>query len=301
MTHDARKPRVSIVTPTYNCAALLKKAIASVRAQSIPDWEMIIVNNFSEDDTHAVVEAFADERLKLLDFRNHGVIAASRNLGIQHAAGEWVAFLDADDFWAPNKLEVCLARADAGVGAVIHDVWVKFADAKRGPRLKPCMPADASYKTLLFGINTVTTSATMVRTELLHAQKGFCEDQAIVTAEDFDLWLRLLANGCRFAAVHAALGTILVQNSSASRAIERHFLASKTVYERHYQSLKPRTWVDALRYQRIKSLTTYSAARAYQSRGDRANALRFFGRSLREYPVNARAYAGLAILAGQGI
>ena len=98
-------PKVSIVIPTYNQANLLKLALESVRAQTESDWEAVIVNNFSEDHTREVVQAFDDQRLRLIDFRNHGVIGASRNRGIKESRSEWVAFLDSDDLWESEKLE----------------------------------------------------------------------------------------------------------------------------------------------------------------------------------------------------
>ncbi len=75
------KPFVSVVIPTYNHAKLLKKALDSVLAQTFKDWEAIVVNNFSTDDTVEVVNSFTDPRIKLLNFNNSGVIAASRNRG----------------------------------------------------------------------------------------------------------------------------------------------------------------------------------------------------------------------------
>src|SRR5947209_256379 len=99
------QPRVSIIIPAYNAGKFIRETLESVIAQTITDWEVIVVNNFSDDDTAAVVASLQDPRIQFVDFRNDGVIAASRNFGVTLAKAELVAFLDADDRWAPRKLE----------------------------------------------------------------------------------------------------------------------------------------------------------------------------------------------------
>src|SRR5262245_23810861 len=93
------RPSVTVVIPTYNCADLLRQALASVVTQTRSDWEAIVVNNASTDNTLVAVAACRDPRIRVIEFRNQGVIAASRNRGITEAQGEWVAFLDSDDLW----------------------------------------------------------------------------------------------------------------------------------------------------------------------------------------------------------
>jgi glycosyltransferase involved in cell wall biosynthesis len=100
---------------------LIGRCLSSVVAQSFTDWEAIVINNYSEDNTIDVVEGFHDERIHLVNFRNNGIIAASRNEGIRRARGEFVAFLDSDDWWYPPKLERIRGYAtDADV--LYHDL-----------------------------------------------------------------------------------------------------------------------------------------------------------------------------------
>ena len=114
------KPLVSVVIPTFNHAPLLKRALDSVVAQTYSDWEAIVVNNFSTDETIDVVNSFKDDRIKLVNFKNNGIIAASRNQGIKLAQGKFVAFLDSDDNWYPKKLEKCVDRAMLGATLICH-------------------------------------------------------------------------------------------------------------------------------------------------------------------------------------
>ncbi|MDP2842393.1 MAG: glycosyltransferase family A protein, partial [Acetobacterium sp.] len=93
----ASPPLVSVVIPTYNHAGFLREALESLVAQTFSDWEALVVNNYSEDDTLDVVEAFNDPRIRVENFRNNGVIGASRNRGIRLSKGKYIAFLDSDD------------------------------------------------------------------------------------------------------------------------------------------------------------------------------------------------------------
>ena len=90
-------PLVSIVIPTYNHANYLSKALQSVLDQTYKNWEAIVIDNHSTDDTNEVINRYVDPRIKYLKIHNCGVIAKSRNVGIQTAKGEWIAFLDSDD------------------------------------------------------------------------------------------------------------------------------------------------------------------------------------------------------------
>ena len=113
-------PLVSVVIPTFNHAPLLKIALQSVIAQTFTNWEAIVVNNFSTDATVEVVESFNDSRIKLINFSNNGVIAASRNVGIKMATASYIAFLDSDDIWYPEKLQKCSEQIFAGHNFVNH-------------------------------------------------------------------------------------------------------------------------------------------------------------------------------------
>jgi succinoglycan biosynthesis protein ExoO len=102
------KPTVSIIMPAYNAEHTIKLAIDSVLAQTYNDFEVIIVNDASTDKTHACVEAYADSRLILIKTETNRGVGGARDLAISHANGEWLAFIDADDAWHPERLEKLL-------------------------------------------------------------------------------------------------------------------------------------------------------------------------------------------------
>ena len=108
-------PVVSVIIPTFNRASLLQDAIDSVSAQTFGDWELWVVDDGSTDDTEVVVRSVPDPRIQYVRQDNQGV-GAARNLGIDCARGDWIAFLDSDDMWLPNCLEAKLELAHQNQG-----------------------------------------------------------------------------------------------------------------------------------------------------------------------------------------
>ena len=101
----SKSPFFSVIIPTYNCADFLKRALSSVFIQTYQNFEVIVVDNSSTDNTEDVLNSFDDKKLTVKKVNNNGIIAHSRNKGIENAKGKWVAFLDSDDIWKPEKLE----------------------------------------------------------------------------------------------------------------------------------------------------------------------------------------------------
>ena len=111
---------VSIVMPSYNSGLHIKKAIDSVIAQTYVKWELIIIDNFSSDQTIDIVSSYSNDKIKIFKIHNEGIIAKSRNLGIQESSGSLIAFLDSDDWWAVNKLSESVKYIQSGYDIVYH-------------------------------------------------------------------------------------------------------------------------------------------------------------------------------------
>ncbi len=241
-----RKPVVSVVIPTYNHAHFLRKAIDSVRHQTFTEWEAIVVNNYSEDDTEAVVASFADRRIRLVNFRNNGSIAASRNRGITLAHGDYIAFLDSDDEWYPEKLDRCVAVLAEGNDLVCHgEAWVKNGVAFRKVDYGPA--ERAHYHSLLFGRNCLSTSAVTVRKSCLDKVGGFSEDSAFIMVEDYELWLKLSRAGFSFTFVDEMLGEYNIHKANNSRLVLRQMRAELAVLETHFSKWEKWSLMDRLR------------------------------------------------------
>lgn len=289
-------PRVSVVIPTFNHAHFLKSALESVRAQSMADWECIVVNNYSTDDTESVIAILNDSRIRLINFNNEGIIAASRNVGIAEARGEWIAFLDSDDLWDQEKLDSCLAVANDEVDVIAHPERY-LQDGVSIRESEVARPERVSYRALLFRGNCLSPSGTLVRRTWLQRLNGFSVDRELVTAEDFDLWLRLAASGARFVAVERTLGSFRLHAAQNSSAAERHEAASLSVLDRHLGTLHGRSWLDRVRGRRAKALVIYAAGRTLQKASDHVGALRKFVKAVSLFPFIPKIWIFLVAVA----
>lgn len=281
-------PLVSVVVPTYNHATFLKDAIDSIRAQTYTQWQAIIVNNYSTDNTTEIVTGFNDDRIHLINFRNEGVIAASRNQGILHANGEFVAFLDSDDVWYPEKLAACVSVLQEGNDLVCHgELWVGESTRQRemlyGPR------SHATYSQLLYRGNCISTSATVVRRSILAALDGFSERTDFVTAEDYDLWLRIAKSTQRIEFIPKVLGEFRRHGGNASNAVLRNMSAELSVINDHFSG-QDSSVRNRVRQRKRRGRALYGAGRSLDASGNNIQALRLFARSFATSPFNVRLY-----------
>ena len=286
-------PAVSVVIPTYNHADFLTGALQSVVNQSFVDWEAIIVNNFSTDNTEEIVKSFNDLRFRLVNFQNNGVIAASRNHGIQLAASSVIAFLDSDDIWYPNKLSRCLSEFSNGADLVCHgENWVTEG---LPPRAIYYGPTDrATHSKLLLRGSCVSTSATLVRKKLLDKANGFSENPLFITAEDYELWMNLSLNTSNFVFVHELLGEYRRHENGASTVVNRHLSAELAVIEHHVR-LEPTTKNLRIRVRHRRAKAFYSAGRTQMRAGNRSSAISFFLRALVQSPFFLRIYIAMVL------
>lgn len=120
-------PRISVVIPVYNGEKPIRETIDSILNQTFSDFELIMINDGSQDSTLDILTNVQDPRLKVFSYPNVG-LSASRNRGISHACGEFIAFLDADDLWTPDKLEAQLLALEENPQAVLAYSWTDFID-----------------------------------------------------------------------------------------------------------------------------------------------------------------------------
>ncbi|MDD6616206.1 MAG: sugar transferase [Lachnospiraceae bacterium] len=185
-------PKISIVIPAYNCEKYLKEAVGSVLAQTWQDWELLILDDCSKDATFSEMQKLAekDERIRIFQNPCNMGAAATRNRGVALAAGEWIAFLDGDDLWAPEKLEKQMAVLeripDAGFlftgSAFIEDDGMTIAYVLH-------IPEKVNRKKLL-GQNVISCSSVLIRREYM-MEFPMPEQDGI--HEDFAAWLSVLS------------------------------------------------------------------------------------------------------------
>ncbi len=287
-------PRVAVIIPTYNQAEYLRECIASVINQSVTDWEMVIVNNFSDDHTEKIVETFGDPRIRIKNFRNSGVIAASRNLGVHETQAPWIAFLDSDDTWHPEKLDKCLEVANDDIDVIGHGLrMMRDGKVKRTRLSGPVARAD--FRHMLFEGGCLTPSASVIRRDIFDRVRGFSETPEFRTAEDYDLWLQLAFAGARFAFLKDLLTDYRLHNANASSSIDTHMEATLEIVDNHYQKLKRPSVIDALRRRRRRAFVYHGAARNSLSANNAIAAIGYSFISLRAFPILPRAYANLIL------
>ena len=228
-------PLVSIVIPTYNHAPMLQRALATVIEQTYQNWNAIVVNNYSTDNTLEVVAQFNDPRIQCVNFRNNGVIGASRNEGIALATGKYVAFLDSDDTWFTGKLEQCVEVLESGSDLVCHaEYWI---DESGKSRLVAYGPSEAAtHHNLIYKGNRISTSATVVRATLLKEVNGFDISPELISTEDYDLWIRLAAKSNKFAFIDEPLGEYHRHDKNVSANIEKHLASELALLAKHFSA-----------------------------------------------------------------
>lgn len=181
-------PQVSVILPTYNRAWTLENAIDSVLAQDYPAIELIVVNDGSNDDTGTLLNQYRGQ-LTVITQENKGVSAA-RNAGIRQCHGEFVALLDSDDEWRPEKISCQVAFFDNHPEAMIcqtEEIWIRNG-RRVNPKIKHKKPSGMIFEPSLH-LCLVSPSAVMMRRKLFDL-KGFF-DESFTVCEDYDLWLRI--------------------------------------------------------------------------------------------------------------
>lgn len=191
-----RTPLVSVVIPTYDRLPLLREAMESVRAQTLADWELVVVDDGSTDGTCEYLEGIAgeDARVRPLVLPHSGSATVARSAGVNASRGEWIAFLDSDDLWLPRKLEVQLRETLQHPQCGWSYTAYRHVDA-HGNEIpgRPPLATPPRSGWVLEGIVTFSIAAAiptvLVRRSLFDAIGGF--DQALMLRSDYDLALRL--------------------------------------------------------------------------------------------------------------
>jgi len=184
-------PKVSIIIPTYNRDKFITRALESVFNQTFHDYEIIVVDDGSTDNTPEILKKY-DGKIRTIRQNNQG-ISKSRNLGISQSNGKYIAFLDSDDYWVPEKLEeqVKILDSHPNVGIVYARMpIVNEQGAQVG--MKPAGISGKNFKELLEVWGDLPTSSIMIRKECFDKAGVF--DTSLATMEDIDMWIRIAKN-----------------------------------------------------------------------------------------------------------
>ncbi|MFO7800591.1 glycosyltransferase family 2 protein [Rhodohalobacter sp.] len=202
------KPLVSAVIPTHNRAEILERAIQSVLDQTWENIEIVIVDDASEDETPQLLESLSDKHknLKVIQNSTSKGASASRNIAIKNAEGEYIAGLDDDDIWRPNRIELLMEEFQEGYSAVTSNDRMDFGEKEIVWKKKPII----TLHDLLF-YNQVGNQV-LTKKEYLQKIGGY--DESLQSAQDYDLWIRLAHD---FGPIKTAPHTLQVVNMNEDR------------------------------------------------------------------------------------
>ncbi|MDX2215651.1 MAG: glycosyltransferase [Oculatellaceae cyanobacterium bins.114] len=225
-------PLISVIIPAYNAATTISETIASVLNQTHSDLELIVINDGSQDATLDIVSAIPDPRVQVFSYPNGGV-ALSRNRGLIHATGDFIAFLDADDLWTPDKLAAQLQVLQANPTAKVAYCWTDLID-HNSDRLGPCCHITANgnvYAALLLSCFVVSGSNPLIARQAITEVGGF--DETLAASQDFDFYLRLAAH-YEFVAVPSPKVLYRRVSNSMSSNLKRWENTSLLVREKYF-------------------------------------------------------------------
>ena len=182
---------VSIITPAFRAASVIYETIKTVIAQTHTNWEMLIAEDCSPDNTRDVIRQWVqtDPRIRLIELERNGGPAAARNAALERASGRWIAFLDSDDLWLPQKLERTLAHAQAHQAAFTFTGFRRITADGRTIGRYVGVPRSLSYRQLL-GNTAIATSTVLLDRNVvgeIRMKKTYYDD--------FDCWLQILKRG----------------------------------------------------------------------------------------------------------
>jgi glycosyltransferase involved in cell wall biosynthesis len=278
--NSSGQPTVSVIIPARNAAPYIKTAIDSALSQSHAVLEILVIDGGSTDGTREIVARYGDPVKLLHEPPDHKGLGAARNVGIEAASGDWLAFLDADDWWEPRKLADQLAALSKVPGSALNYTGVCEVDEVSGKRsLLPSTEATLAWPALRW-INLVSTSSVLAKRSAVIEVGAF--DEKLAACEDWELWVRLRARYL-FTSCNEPLTFYRILPNSSSQNLRKHLetiprlrdgamLAGLTGFDRW--STERRLWAAQL----------YGGALIDRTAGG-GQVLSLLGRSITNWPV----------------
>lgn len=209
---------VSIIIPSFNSADYIERLMESIINQTYTNWEAIIVDNNSVDDTVNLIKKKSDPRFKIFTINNNGIIAKSRNFGIKKSKGEWIAFLDSDDWWDSRKLEVASKYFNSDIDLIYHKLSLAFDNNLISSKtLFSRDTRNSAFKELLIHGNFIPNSSVVLRKSVLNSVGLISEKTNIIGSEDYNFLLRIAKHSNKFKFINKKLGFYYMNLNGVSR------------------------------------------------------------------------------------
>lgn len=282
---------ISIIMPAYNAEKFIRESIESVLSQTYQNWELLIVNDASTDNTIKIVQTYlADPRIRVINLNENGGLAHARNAGIEKAAGKYITFLDSDDLWTPDKLarqvEYHKQHPEIPISHTRYIMFNEKGEIKRSLRirLRPSFTKHGLLYKRLLSENIIGVLTVMIQSSVIKSVGGF--DDNLRSAEDYDLWLRLSKKNIPFGYLKKSLAKYRVHINSLSRSISKFKKERKKLLVKHVGNIPDRN-----RNSRIAWGNYYHHfAFEYKNTGNRTLAYKYFCKSFR---INFRSIKGI--------
>ncbi len=283
-------PKVSVIMPTYNRSSLVKETIYSVLAQTEPDLEVIVIDHGPTDDTRAVIKGIKDSRVKYF-YKYSEAVGSARNYGLSKAKGQYIAFLDHDDLWPGDYLQVMLANLEKHkeFGLAYSPITVVYPDGSK-VKLYKRPHGKSGWITLdLFRNSFVWTSATVIRKSVL--EKIFFDEALKKSYEDGDYFLRL---SMRTQYLFVDGVQVIKREHDKSWSYKIGVQPTRIlVLERFYFSLGGDKIIPAKIAKRRISHAYRKVAEAWRREGSRSASITLYKRAIKYWPIDLRLYLGL--------
>ena len=213
---------ISVVIPVFNAQEYIENTVDSVINQEYKNWELIIIDDCSTDDSLSIVETKykSNKKIEIIKLeRNSGGPAKPRNIGIKNSNGDFIAFLDQDDIWDNDKLRICCNSICDNVDFIYHDMMRVVAENDYSVKQK-ILPSRQLEQPVLIDLlindNAILNSSVMVRRSLLVKIGDINESKKMIASEDYNTWLRIAKITDNFLYIPKVLGSIFVHSSGAS-------------------------------------------------------------------------------------
>ena len=242
--------------------------MSSIENQTLKDFEVIVVDNSSTDETCNIINKFDKLNISKHTVKNNDIIAISRNIGMANSKGKWIAFLDADDCWKPKKLEILKKQILNNKKAILfsHDEE-HYNNGKLCKILNKKPPISNIYHSLLIHGNCLSTSAVCLKNLEKIKNPGFSEKKEFITVEDYEFWIRLAKKG-DFHFIDKVLGEWHTHGNNYSKNVKIHanaLIAVITFHMKNYLNENPKK----LRlFNHVLSKNNMIAARILQQGGE---------------------------------
>jgi glycosyltransferase involved in cell wall biosynthesis len=221
--------KFSIIMPTYNQADYILQSIATVLSQDFTEWELIVIDNSSDDGTESLLAGINDSRVRVINCNNGGIIARSRNLGIESASNPWIAFLDSDDLWDSRKLSHMARIIQRFNPDLIYHQMRYVSDDISGKKVKTRKLKSNAFEDLLIAGNPIANSSVVVRKSILNQVGLMSEERELVGCEDYNSWLKIAKLKATFYFAKQTLGGYRIHENNFSTSAQKviHLGATK--------------------------------------------------------------------------